>query len=323
MKAAVLHQLGTAPRYEDFADPIVKDDSQVLITVKAASVKNLDKGRAGGTHYAKHTNLPEIVGIDGVGVLPDGRRVYAVGIAGMIAEKAVINKNSYTVIPDAVDDATAAALPNAIMGSALAIKYRAEVKAGDTVLVNGATGVTGQAAVQIAKYYGAKKVIATGRNAESLKLLLELGADEVISLHDEDDKIAARIKEIHRDTPITSVIDYLWGHPAEVILNAFMAGGLHHTSAKIRFVTVGSMAGEEIKISSNLLRSTPIEILGSGFGSISGEIMKKLPTEILPDIFQLAAHGKLKIETVTRPLKDVESAWTENVPAGKRLVIVM
>jgi NADPH:quinone reductase-like Zn-dependent oxidoreductase len=208
MKAAVLHQLGTAPRYEDFPEPVAGNANQLVITIKAASVKNIDKGRAGGVHYASHKNLPEVVGIDGVGVLADGARVYAAGITGMIAEKALIDKDKYTVIPDKVDDATAAALPNAVMGAALAIKYRAEMKAGDTVLVNGATGVTGQAAVQIAKYYGAKKVIATGRNAESLNLLLQLGADEIISLKDEEEKIVSRLKEIHSATPIDVVIDY-------------------------------------------------------------------------------------------------------------------
>ena len=241
----------------------------------------------------------------------------------MIAEKALISKNGYTILPDAIDDITAAALPNAIMGAALALKYRAEIKAGDTVLINGATGVTGQAAIQIAKYYGAKKVIATGRNPESLNLLLNLGADEVISLKDDDDKITSRLKEIHSSTPISSVIDYTWGHPAEIILNALKGGGLHNITSKVRFVTVGSMAGEEIRVTSNLLRSTAIEILGSGFGSIPADVMQKLPSEILPEMLQLAANGKLKIETVTADLKDVETAWHQHVPAGKRLVIVM
>ncbi len=323
MKAAVLHQLGKAPEYEDFPEPVLQNNEQLLITVKAASVKNLDKGRASGSHYASHKNLPEVVGIDGVGVLADGTRVYSTGITGMIAEKALISKNGYTVLPDALDDITAAALPNAIMGAALALKYRAEIKSGDTVLINGATGVTGQVAIQIAKYYGAKKVIATGRNPESLNLLLSLGADEIISLKDDDDKITSRLREIHSSTPISSVIDYTWGHPAEIILNALKGGGLHNITPKVRFVTVGSMAGEEIKVTSNLLRSTAIEILGSGFGSIPADVMQKLPSEILPEMLQLAANGKLKIETVTADLKDVEAAWNQHVPAGKRLVIVM
>jgi NADPH:quinone reductase-like Zn-dependent oxidoreductase len=323
MKAAVLHQLGQAPKYEDFDEPVPANDSQVLITVKAASVKNIDKGRASGSHYASHKNLPDVVGIDGVGVLANGTRIYAAGITGMMAEKALIGKNQYTVVPDNVDDATAAALPNAIMGAALAIKYRAEMKAGYTVLVNGATGVTGQAAVQIAKYYGAKKVIATGRNPESLDLLLQLGADEVISLKDEEQAIISQLKAIHSTAPIDIVIDYTWGRPAELILTALKGGGLHNVTAKVRYVTVGSMAGEQINLPSGLLRSSAIEILGSGFGSIPADVMDKLPSEILPEMLQLAADGKLKIETVTMPFKDIETAWDAHIPAGKRLVIVM
>jgi hypothetical protein len=83
------------------------------------------------------------------------------------------------------------------------------------------------------------------------------------------------------------------------------------------------MAGEEIRLSSGTLRSSAIEILGSGFGSIPAEAMEKLPSEILPEMFGLAADGKLKIETVTMPLKDIEAAWNAEIPAGKRLVIAM
>jgi len=323
MRAAVLHQLGEAPKYEYFADPIVKNENQILITVLAASVKNLDKGRASGKHYASHTNLPEVVGVDGVGILEDGSRVYASGITGMIAEKALIDKNKYTLLPDHIDNITAAALPNAVMGAALALKYRAEMKAGDTVLINGATGVTGKVAIQIARYYGAKKIIATGRNADSLQLLTALGADEIISLQQEDQEIIELLKRIHDKNPIDIVIDYTWGHPAEIILNALKEGGLHAISHKVRFVSVGSMAGEEIRLSSGILRSSAIEILGSGYGSLPKEAMEKQYTETIPEMMQLAASGKLTIATVTAELKDIETAWQMDIPAGKRLVILI
>lgn len=68
MKAAVLHTLGSVPRYEDFADP-VPQPGQVVLAVQAASLTNLDKRRAVSTHYA---NLPTVVGFDGVDHLPDG-----------------------------------------------------------------------------------------------------------------------------------------------------------------------------------------------------------------------------------------------------------
>lgn len=323
MKAAVLHKLGEAPRYGEFPDPIPQNSDQLLIHVKAASVKNLDKGRASGTHYASYEKLPEVVGIDGVGTLEDGTRVYATGITGMIAEKALIRKDKYTLLPKYIDDETAAALPNAVMGAALALRYRGEIKPGDTVLINGATGVTGQVAVQIAKHYGAQRVIATGRNQESLHTLLDLGADEIISLKEDEESIIRQLKAAHGRSRINAVIDYTWGHPAEMILNALKGGGLNNVTGKVRFVTVGSMAGEHIQLSSGLLRSSAIEIVGSGFGSIPQEAMDKLPGEILPEMLQLAADKKLRIETVTAPLKEVETAWHEHIPSGKRLVIMI
>jgi NADPH:quinone reductase-like Zn-dependent oxidoreductase len=324
MKAAILHKLGTAPQYGDFPDPIQQSDDQLLITIKAASVKNLDKGRASGAHYASYTNLPVVVGIDGVGLLADGTRVYATGISGMIAEKALINKHNYVKLPDHIDDATAAALPNAVMGAALALRFRAGIRPGEVVLINGATGVTGMVAIQIAKHYGAKRIIATGRNPESLKKLSELGADDILSLKESDEDFTKQLKKINTETPIDIVIDYTWGHPAELILSALKGGGaVLAVTHRVRFVTVGGMAGDNIQLSSGILRSSAIEILGSGLGSLPKEALQKMNSEILPEMFQLAADGKLKIETITMPLKDVESAWNSNMPTGQRLVIVM
>lgn len=321
MKAAV-YTPGTTPKYSDFADPIVENDDQLLINVKAAAVKNLDKGIASGAHYSSEAaGQPRIAGVDGVGELADGTRVYGFGGSAMIAEKALVDKKRVVKLPAGIDDATAAALPNAVMGAGAAICYRAGLRAGEVVLINGATGVTGTVAVQIAKYYGAKKIIVIGRNADSLKDLLKLGADEAISLKQDDDTIIGRLKEIHRETPIDVIIDYLWGHPAELIFAALQGKG--NISHKVRFVTVGAMAGDKIQLSSGTLRSSDIELTGSGLGSLPADDMKRLFTELLPEMFQLAADGKLVIGTVTANIKDVETAWNQEVPAGKRLVILI
>ncbi|WP_020604611.1 hypothetical protein [Spirosoma spitsbergense] len=143
MKAAVLKQVGTSPVYEDVEDPVPQDREQLLITIEAASLKNIDRLRAGGKHPASHRNLPAIVGIDGVGTLENGKRVYAQGLTGMMAQKGLIAKARYTVLPDKLDYSTAAALPNAVIGSSMALRFRGRMEPGMTVLINGATGVTG------------------------------------------------------------------------------------------------------------------------------------------------------------------------------------
>jgi NADPH:quinone reductase-like Zn-dependent oxidoreductase len=75
MKAAVLHALGDVPRYEDFAEPTA-DKDEALVRMRAASLKNSDKMVADGSHYDSLRQLPAVVGLDGVGVLEDGIRVY-------------------------------------------------------------------------------------------------------------------------------------------------------------------------------------------------------------------------------------------------------
>jgi NADPH:quinone reductase-like Zn-dependent oxidoreductase len=163
MKAAVMYSPGEKPQYVDFPDPIVKNDDEVLVSVKAVALKHLDKSRAKGTHYSTSGDQgkvtsgeqaeAKVVGGDGVCLLPDGTRVYALGVSGMAAEKAIVEKDRIVPVPAGLDDATAAALPNAVFGSAMALRFRAGIEPGDTVLINGAASFTGRVAVQIASGY--------------------------------------------------------------------------------------------------------------------------------------------------------------------------
>ncbi len=323
MKAAVLHSYAHPPKYEDFPDPILSTDGQLVVTMKAASIKNLDKAIASGKHYSSKPVFPTVVGVDGVGVLDDGTRVYAMGASGMLAEKAIINKGSYIILPDRISDAMAAALPNVVIGAALALKFRAKMQHGMNVLINGATGVTGKAAIQIAKHYGANKIYATGRNQDALEKLTGLGAHEVISLLQPEEDFVNTIKRLHQSDPIDIVIDYTWGKPAEMILQALKGGGLHGFSNPVRFVTVGGMAGDSIQLSSGTLRSSAIEVLGSGFGSLSKSDLQQLNQTVLPDMMQLVIDGGLELDLIEIPLQDIEHAWQMEIPNGQRLVVMI
>lgn len=320
MKAAVVFEKGSIPQYADFAEPNVMGN-EVLVSVKAASIKNLDKARASGKHYSTENDVhqPTIIGSDGVGYLEDGSKVYFFSKKGTVAEKAVANPQMMVAIPEELDFSTAAALPNAVMGSAMALKFRAGIQAGNVVLVNGATGITGRIAVQIAKVYGAKKIIVTGRNEESLQALRELGADEIVSLHLSDEDFKNRIKEIHSESPVDIVIDYIWGHSVEMILSAFKGDGTF--SHKTKLVTIGGMSGDTIQLSSQILRATDIQISGSGLGSWSKEESALLFSEIIPKMFQAAVEGKIKIETEEVDIKNIEEVWNAEIQTGKRLVI--
>lgn len=323
MKAAVVYTKGELPKYAEFPEPIASNENEILVSIKAVAITNLDKGIASGDHYSseKENQNGFIVGSDGIGVLENGTRVYARGISGTIAEKALVEQNRMVVLPEEIDDAVAAAMPNAVAGSAMALRFRAGIKQGETVLINGATGFTGQMAVQIAKHYGAKNIIVTGRNEKAFENLLEIGADQIVSLKQEDESFVSQLKEIHKSTPIDIVIDYLWGHSAELILSALKGNG--NFTPKTRYVSVGSMSGDTIQLSAQILRSVDLQLSGSGLGSWTKEEVKLLFSEILPEMFLLASKNILKVNIETVHLSDIEKMWNAEVPDGKRLVVLV
>ncbi|MDO6432219.1 zinc-binding alcohol dehydrogenase family protein [Flavitalea sp. BT771] len=323
MKAAVMYQKGELPQYVDFPEPVAQNKDEILVNVKAVAIKHFDKGRAAGKHYSSDAPAGggTVVGGDGICLLADGTRVYGMGVSGMLAEKATIHKDRIVKVPENLDDATAAALPNAVIGAAMALRFRADIQRGDVVLINGATGFTGRAAVQIAKHYGAKKVIATGRNQQSLNDLLTLGADESISVAQNDEQFRAQLKSIHANTPIDVIIDYLWGHTAEMILACVKGDGSF--TNKIRFVSVGSVTGDLIQLSAANLRSVDLQLAGSGLGAWSKQQVAALFTDILPEMFQLASEGKLKAGTISVKSQDIAELWNLDVPAGQRLVVTI
>jgi NADPH:quinone reductase-like Zn-dependent oxidoreductase len=318
MKAAVLNKLGSAPVYSDFPEPVPQSEEQVVMQVIAAALKHLDKLKTRKEYYAPYQEVPVVTGTDGVGTLPDGTLVYAQGITGTMAEKTLITAGKYTVLPAHLDMATAAALPNAVLGSAVPLIVRAQMKPGEVVLINGATGITGRVAVQVAKYYGASKVIAVGRNEDTLGQLQSLGADMTVSLNQNDRKLLQLFKETDRQYHIDVIIDYLWGSPAEHILRALEN---RETQKMIRFVTVGDMAGNRLSLSSGTLRSADIMLLGSGFGSLFPEVLRHFNTEMLPEMFALATANKLKIETETRHLSQIDTVWNTDT-FSKRIVLL-
>lgn len=306
MKAAIVVEAGRTPIYGDFQDPIPTND-EVQVTVSAAALSNLVKGRASGTHYSSSNQLPFVVGVDGVGRLDDGRRVFfALPNApfGSMSEKTVIPPSQCVFLPDDLDDVTAAAIANPGMSSWAALKERARITSGETVLINGATGTAGRLAVQIAKYMGAGKVVATGRNSESLKALSALGADVTIPLGDAGDAFEDAVIQQFGGDGIDVVLDYLWGPSAERILIAGAKAG--KDAAPIRFVHIGGMSAPNITLPGAALRSSAITLMGSGIGSIPVASL----IQSIAELMQAAVPGGFKIATKTFPLSEVERVWS-------------
>lgn len=150
MNAAVVHKLGEPPRCEQFPEPVA-GDSEVIVHVRAASIKPVDKQIASGSHYATLCKLPFICGIDGVGHLSDGQRVFFGGCRppyGAMAQRTVAPKAFTFPLPATLTDELAAAIPNPGVSAWLALTFRAKLAAGENVLILGATGVTGRLATR-------------------------------------------------------------------------------------------------------------------------------------------------------------------------------
>jgi NADPH:quinone reductase-like Zn-dependent oxidoreductase len=321
MHAAVVTRYGDSPKYGEFPNEPAAGPDEVIIHVKAAALSNLVRGQASGQHYSSGNELPLIPGNDGVGTLEDGRRVYFVGPRapfGSMAERTVIDRRRIIPLPDDLDDITAAALGNPGLATWGSLLGRAKLQPGETVLVNGATGAAGQQAIQAARFLGAKRIVATGRNEPALKKLQELGADEVIALGSSDDALHVAFARELRDRGVDVVLDYLWGHSAELLLQAAAGRGSPQGESRIRYVQIGAISGATIALNGGWLRSSGVELLGSGLGSLPAKDI----ISALTRMFASAREAGLKIDTLPVPLSQVETAWTED-SCGRRIVFTI
>ena len=321
MKAAVLSVLNQHPRCEEFQDPKA-NEGEAIVRVRAAALKPIDRQLASGAHYASQRNLPMVCGSDGVGTFDDGRRVFFAAPRapfGAMAERAVVAAMRCFPLPDNVDDATAAAVFNPGLSAFGALNWRAQIASGETVLILGATGVTGKLAIQTAKLLGAGRVVAAGRNERVLNSLEELGADAIMRL----DKTGPELSEVFaREASVKGfdvVIDYLWGSPVEALLGSIAQKDFSPASSRVRLVQVGESAGAAISLSAAVLRSSRLEILGAGSGNAPAA--REAWGEAIQWLLGNLARGALKIDTERVPLAEVESAWGRDWE-GRRAVII-
>jgi NADPH:quinone reductase-like Zn-dependent oxidoreductase len=315
VKAAIVTQPNQTPTYDDFEDPAAQDGCE-LISVTASALFPLTKARAAGSHSSSPGLFPMVVGVDGVGTTHSGQRVYfcmpAAPFGGM-AEKTLVPTANCVVLPEDLDDVRAAALANPGMSSVAALKTRADLRRGDTVLVNGATGAAGTLAVQLAKHLGAGKVIATGRDAAALQRVAGLGADVTISLLDDPQDVEDALVEQFGGDGVDVILDYLYGQWAETLLAAI--GRMRGITRPIRYVSIGAVSGQQITLASAVMRGAPLALMGSGIGSAPWKDFISAAGEAL----HAAQPARLHIDTTPIPLANVNQTWNTNT--GKSRVV--
>jgi NADPH:quinone reductase-like Zn-dependent oxidoreductase len=310
MKAAVVSSFGEPPRYGDVPEPAASGPGmhEMVVNVLAAGLHPRVRSQA-STGQA----LPLVPGVDGVGVGRDGQRRYFVqggGRPGTMAEQTVIDTWRSVPLPAACDPVKIAAGIDPAMSSWLALRHRADFRAGQDILIFGGAGRSGQIAVQAARLFGAGKVIAAARDASEADGLTAAGAARTVSLDALD-----LVVEAAADVDI--VLDYMWGEPAATAMSLMIAAR-GDRARPLNWVCAGSAAGATAPVPSAMLRAAGLRITGSGQGAVGTE---KILAEI-PEIARCLSSGVLSVDARTVPLADVEQAWTEPADTARSIVLV-
>ena len=312
MRAAVIERYGEPPVVRQLDEP--KADGASLVEVTAAPLNPVDISIASGNFYAGSPPTPYVPGGEGIGrpllAGKPGPRVYfrAALPNGALAERAVVSGGQTVPIPDNVPDGVAAALGTPGIAAYLALTRRAQLKAGETVLVLAASGVLGSIAVQAARLLGAGRIVAGGRDKRGLARARELGAHATVDLK-QTDGLTDRIREASAGQ-LDVVIDPVWGVPGVAALEAMSPMG--------RFVQLGQSAGPDAVVKSGILRGRYLSVLGHTNFLVPWEEQAAAYRKLV----EYAASGQIKVEFEVLPLEAAPEAWKQQTSSPHRKLVL-
>lgn len=224
-----------------------------------------------------------------------------------------MSAKAFAAIAEGLDPAVATVLGTAITG--MSVKTAANFVPGETVLVQGATGVAGRLAVKVARLLGAGRIVATGRDDHQLREVRAIGADTVINTAVSDEALAQAFTDARGDG-YDIVLDYLWGRPTEILLRSLVPESFAFPKPT-RVIQVGESAGPGLSVAAASLRTSGVEIYGAAKG-LNPETMGDLYGQVV----KWAQSGELTFDLEKVPLSDIEAAWQRTDLRGKRLVVV-
>ena len=284
-------------------------EGMVMLDVKAAGVNFPDILLVEGNYQMKPPT-PFVPGMEAAGVISAlgdkvqgvkaGDRVIAATMLGAFAEKVPVHFSQVVPMPESMSFEEGAALTTIYGTSYHALKDRARLKEGETVLVLGAAGGVGIATVQLAKAMGAK-VIAAASSEEKLQFCRDNGADETINYTTED--LKARAKELSGGKGVDVVYDPVGGDFAEPALRATGWDG--------RYLVIGFASGPIPKIPLNLALLNSRNIQGVFWGAWAGQ-NPRANAQNLKEIFDFYEAGKIKPQvSASYALEDYAKAFED------------
>jgi NADPH2:quinone reductase len=288
----------------------------VVIDVKSGSINFPDVLMIQGL-YQYQPPLPFTPGGESAGIISEigedvtkfkvGDKVFAMTGTGAFAEKILAHEGSCTLIPDSMDYDSAAALSMTYGTSLYALKQRANIQPGETLLVLGASGGVGIAAIELGKAMGAK-VIAAASTQDKIDMCMAHGADEGFiypsgNLDREQQKeLSNKIKELTGGVGANVVYDPVGDSYAEPCLRA--------TAWEGRYLVIGFAAGEIPKIPLNITLLKGCQIVGVFWGAWVGQFPDENKKNF-DELFKLHAEGKINPEVSQRyALEDSAEAFS-------------
>ncbi|MEQ8432838.1 MAG: NADPH:quinone oxidoreductase family protein [Oceanicaulis sp.] len=295
-------------KVEDVPEPEL-GEGMVMIDVKAAGVNFPDILLVEGKYQMKPPT-PFVPGMEAAGIVSklgekvqgveEGQRVIVATMLGAFAEKVPAHYSQVVPMPDSMSYEEGAALTTIYGTSYHALKDRAKLKEGETVLVLGAAGGVGIATVQLAKAMGAK-VIAAASSDEKLAFAKENGADETVNYTTED--LKAKVKELTGGKGVDVVYDPVGGDFAEPALRA--------SGWDARYLVIGFAAGPIPKIPLNLALLNSRNIVGVFWGAWVGR-EPRANAQNMKEIFDFFEDGKIKPQiSASYKLEDVGKAFED------------
>src|SRR5919109_904100 len=279
-------------------------DGEVLVEVSRAGINFADTHQRENSYLARY-EVPLVLGGEVAGTTPDGRRVVALLRSGGYAQYAVAHKATVFPIPDGVDDGSALAL--IIQGLTAWHLYRssAKLQPGESVVVISGAGGVGSLAVQLAKPFGAGRVIATASSEEKGAKTLELGADAAVDTNAED--LTAALLEANGGQRIDVVLEMAGGRVFDQSFEALAPFG--------RLVTYGIAGNEQNEVRSGRLMRKSRAVVGFWLMHCLGR--REMMEEPLAELFELAAAGRLRPQIgATYPLSEVRRAHEDLAGRG-------
>jgi NADPH2:quinone reductase len=293
MKAIVCHNFAPVSelRYEEIADPIAKA-GEVVVDVAAVGVNFPDSLLVQGLYQLK-PELPFIPGSEVAGVISSvgagvehlkvGMKVLGICQLGGYAEKVAISANQVMPVPDVIPLDEASALVTAHATAHHALKQRAQISEGETLLVTGAAGGTGLAAVQIGKEMGAK-VIAACSSDEKCEIAKQNGAELTINYSTENLKDA--VKRLTNNKGVDVVYECVGGEIFDACTRAMAWNG--------RLLVIGFAGGQIPKFPVNLALVKGYSVVGVFWGSFIAHQPKDFIAN-MQELMTWYAQGKVKV----------------------------